>query len=219
MGNPIPPHLAQLFPPHTLAAVGGAVRNHLLGQRPPPDIDLATTLPPDEAQALLQSAGYMVDATHARYGTLKIGEIELTSTRRESYASGSRFPQATFGASWEEDASRRDVTLNAIYLFPDDTRYDPFGGESDLKSGIVRFIGNPAQRLDEDPLRLYRFARFCGQYGLAGWSDDVHTALQAAVPAAMSLSKARVKTELAKLATTPHANQVQARLRALGLSA
>lgn len=210
--------------PHEVRAVGGAVRAWL---RHDPtnglDLDLATTATPEETERLLQAAGIVTTDAGKRWGTITAhinGQpFEITSLRTDTYTPGSRYPTVTFGTDWETDALRRDFTINAIYLSPpaeegaEPEIYDPFDGQSDLRNGIVRFIGQPEVRLSEDPLRLYRFWRFCGTYGLGGATTDLIAAFQNAIPGLVSVSRARRQSEWAKLLETPQSATVLSELQ------
>ncbi len=215
--TPVKPILDALAP-HEVRAVGGAVRAHL---RHDPtnniDLDLATTATPDETEKLLHAAGIVTTDAGKRWGTITAhldGQAyEITSLRQDAYTPGSRYPTVMFITDWEADAHRRDFTFNAIYMDADENLYDPFDGATDLKNGIVRFIGQPEARLSEDPLRLYRFWRFCGTYGVGGVTPELITVFQQAVPGLISASRARRSTEWQKLLATPQAATVLAELQ------
>lgn len=214
--TPIQP-LLEALAAYEVRAVGGAVRAHL---RHDPtnnlDLDLATTATPDEIENALRVAVIPTSDTGKRWGTITAHlngiDYEITALRTDTYTPGSRYPTVSFHTDWETDAHRRDFTINAIYLSPDETLYDPFDGATDLRNGIVKFIGDPEKRLSEDPLRLYRFWRFCGHYGLGGATTEVITAFQNAVPGLISVSRARRQQEWAKLLETPQAATVLAEL-------
>lgn len=220
--NPI----ENLFPPHAMAvvnalngydvrAVGGAVRAWLLNQ--PMDgveIDLATTATPDEMAAAFKVANIPYDAGNARYGTVLAWpldpekRLEITTLRTDSYIPGSRYPTVAFTADWLADAARRDFTFNAISVSHRAEVYDPYNGEEHLKNGDVVFVGEPLQRMSEDPLRLLRFLRFCGMYGLGGATPDIAAELTTAAEALPSISRKKIAHELNRLLETPHAARV-----------
>jgi len=147
--------------------VGGCVRDSLLG-REIGDIDLACSLKPEETMRRLEAAGIKVIATGLKHGTLTAvlkGEVfEITALRRDVATDG-RHATVAFTDDWRADAMRRDFTLNALYLDPDGSLYDPCGGYEDLMAGRVRFIGAADQRIQEDGLRILRFFRFAAQIG------------------------------------------------------
>lgn len=196
-----------------LRAVGGSVRAWL---RKEPlagnDVDLATPLTPTEVERLLQHARIRTSDEGRRWGTitahLEGGPIEITTLRADTYTPGSRYPTVVFTTSWEEDAKRRDFTFNAISVTPEGEVYDPFDGAADLKNNIVKFIGEPLQRLSEDPLRLMRFWRFCGLYGLGGVTPELIETFHLAAPALATVSRARRMREWEKLLQTPQSQTV-----------
>lgn len=148
-------------------AVGGAVRNSLLGL-PVGEIDLATTAPPEQVMALAAEAGLKVVPTGIEHGTVTVVAdsvpFQVTTLRRDVETYG-RHADVAFTDDWEEDARRRDFTLNALYADADGAVFDPLGGYADLLAGRVRFIGDPETRIKEDYLRILRFFRFQAYYG------------------------------------------------------
>jgi poly(A) polymerase len=148
-------------------AVGGAVRNTLLG-RPVTEIDLATTALPDQVMASARKAGLKAVPTGIEHGTVTVivdgTPFEVTTLRRDVETFG-RHATVAFTENWEEDARRRDFTLNALYAASDGTVFDPLGGYEDVVAGRVRFIGDAEARIKEDYLRILRFFRFNAYYG------------------------------------------------------
>ena len=148
-------------------AVGGAVRNGLLGQAVA-EVDLATTALPEQVMALTRKAGLKAVPTGIEHGTVTViadgKPFEVTTLRRDVETFG-RHATVAFTEDWEEDARRRDFTLNALYAASDGTVFDPLGGYDDLLAGRVRFIGNAEARIKEDYLRILRFFRFNAYYG------------------------------------------------------
>lgn len=215
--TPVSPILEALRP-HEVRAVGGAVRAAL---RHDPangnDLDLATTATPDECEKTLRTAGIITTDAGKRWGTitahLGAESYEITSLRQDTYTPGSRYPTVSFGVDWQTDAHRRDFTFNAIYMDENGEVYDPFDGVTDLRNGVVRFIGQPEVRLSEDPLRLYRFWRFCGHYGLGGATTELITIFQQATPGLISVSRTRRQNEWSRLLATPQAATVVAELQ------
>jgi poly(A) polymerase len=214
---PVEPLLTALAP-HQIRAVGGAVRAYL---RKDPitniELDLAIPIPPEETERLLRAAAIPTTDPGKRWGTITAhlngNTYEITSLRQDTYTPGSRYPTVNFIQDWETDAHRRDFTINAIYLSPDEELFDPFDGQTDLKNGIVRFIGEPDKRLSEDPLRLIRFWRFCGTYGLGGVTPDLITAFHQALPALNNVSRTRRQAEWDKLLATPQAATIVTELQ------
>ncbi len=184
----------------TARFVGGCVRNALLGV-PVEDVDIATTLTPDEAGSVLKRAGVKVVPTGIDHGTLTAivdgKPFEVTTLRRDVETFGRRAAVA-FTTDWLEDAKRRDFRFNAIYARPDGVLFDPFDGLSDIASRRVVFIGKAEDRIAEDVLRILRFYRFNAWYG-----SEIDAAGQAACAALADqisgLSVERVWKELKKL--------------------
>lgn len=155
---------------YELYLVGGSVRDALL-HRPTHDLDLATDAHPPVIKRLLAQA--RPDSRYdvgEKFGTIgaTFGEwvVEITTYRSEEYAFASRKPAVTFGTSLEEDLSRRDFTINAIAQEPaTGGMLDPFHGLQDLQRGLIRAVGDPAERFQEDPLRMLRAVRFAAELG------------------------------------------------------
>ena len=185
--------------------VGGAVRDSLLG-RAFAEIDIATPLPPDEVMKHLGDAGVPTVPTGLAHGTvtavLPDRHVEITTLRRDVATDG-RHAVVERTGDWDEDARRRDFTMNALYLDPDGTLYDPVGGKADLEAGRVRFVGDPATRIDEDVLRLLRFYRFVAHYGRGEVDRAARAACRSRVDALPTLSAERVQAELLKLLLAP----------------
>jgi len=148
--------------------VGGCVRNALLGL-PVNDIDLATTLLPDQVEQVFKNLGIKTIDIGKAHGTIiavvKGHQYEITTLRKDVSTDGRRAIVA-FSNSWEEDALRRDFTINAMSYCPhEDKLYDYFGGKSDLHTGQIKFVGVPEERVKEDYLRIMRLFRFYTYYG------------------------------------------------------
>jgi len=188
-------------------AVGGVVRDTILDrQRANPDIDLATELLPDEVVARAKAAGIASYPTGIEHGTvtLKLGETlaEVTTLRRDVETNG-RHAVVAFGTDWTVDASRRDFTLNALYCGADGSLFDPLGGIEDALAGRVRFIGDAAQRIAEDGLRVYRFFRFTASHGGQQFDPDGVAACAAAADQLGHLSRERVGSEIMRMLGLP----------------
>jgi poly(A) polymerase len=186
----------------TARFVGGAVRDLLLRERPG-DLDLATTLHPDEVVRRLETAGIKAVPTGIEHGTVTAvssGTVVEVTTLRSDVSTDGRRATVAFTDDWRQDAGRRDFTINALYVDPfTGELFDYFGGLDDLKSRTVRFIGEPLQRIAEDHLRILRYFRFHARYGHG--EPDRH-ALEACVERAndlMALSRERIADELLKL--------------------
>jgi poly(A) polymerase len=185
----------------TARFVGGAVRDALLG-RPVTDIDVATTLSPEAVMERLGKAGIATLPTGLVHGTVSARlahrTIEITTLRRDIETDG-RHARVALIDNWDEDARRRDFTINALYLDQAGKLYDPVGGLTDLRAGRVRFIGNAEARIGEDALRLLRFYRFFAHYGKGEADSDARAACRKLAALATRLSAERVRTELMKL--------------------
>ncbi len=150
--------------------VGGCVRNILCGLEVN-DVDIATTLKPDKVEELFKSHNIKTLDVGKDHGTIiaiiNSFSYEITTLRKDIKTDGRR-AIVEYSNDWREDASRRDFTINAMSYCPKNHKlYDYFGGEEDLKKGIVRFVGNPIERVKEDYLRILRFFRFyayCGKF-------------------------------------------------------
>ncbi len=182
--------------------VGGAVRDGLL-ELPVADVDLATALTPDEVVRNLEAARIKAVPTGIDHGTITAVSggktFEVTTLRRDVSTDGRR-ATVVFSTDWQEDAARRDFTINALYADPDSGEvFDYFGGLDDLKAGIVRFIGEPAARITEDHLRILRYFRFYARFGKSAPDADAIAACEAAAKSLMALSRERIADELLKL--------------------
>lgn len=180
-------------------AVGGAVRDRVAG-RAAGDWDLATRATPQEVMQLFRRT-VPVGVEHGTVGVLEGGRMyEVTTFRRDVETFGRRAVIA-FADTVEEDLSRRDFTINALAWHPlTGELLDPFGGRRDLAEGVLRTVGNPADRFAEDYLRVLRALRFAGQFGLR-IEPETWTALRDAVPHLSELSAERVREELVKTLT------------------
>ena len=189
--------------------VGGCVRDALLGAETG-DLDLATPARPEPVMAALAAAKIRALPTGIAHGTVTaiIGSkgppriFEITTLRRDVETDG-RHAVVAFGADWAEDARRRDFTINAIYLAPDATLYDPVGGQADLAARRVRFVGDAATRIAEDVLRVLRYYRFEGRFGGGDGNPEARAACREAAGRLRTLSAERVSRELLRLIGGP----------------
>lgn len=145
--------------------VGGAIRDALLGGTGS-DVDLATAAPPTVVRSLFRRT-IAVGIEHGTVGVLdEAGTLHEVTTFRHDVVTDGRHAVVAFGASLEEDLARRDFTINAIAYHPLHDRWtDPFDGRADLGRGVVRAVGDPAQRFREDRLRILRALRFAARLG------------------------------------------------------
>jgi len=180
---------------HALLLVGGSVRDRLL-DRAEQDFDLATDAPPEVTRRLLAAAGAdAVWAVGERFGTVAAKldgiQVEVTTFRGET--------PGAFADTIEADLSRRDFTINAMAIDLECGRLvDPFGGETDLKAGVIRAVGDPRARFLDDPLRLLRAIRFAAQFGFR-IEPETLAAIRALAPMLERPAVERVAVELNKL--------------------
>jgi len=188
-------------------AVGGSVRNTLLGE-PVGDVDLATTAPPQTVIELAEAASLTAVPTGIDHGTVTLvaGErgFEVTTLRCDVKTHG-RHATVAFTEDWEEDARRRDFTINALYADADGTLFDPIGGYPDILARRVRFIGDPAARIREDYLRILRFFRINAQFGRPPYCRQGLDACVRERAGLARLSAERVRAELLRLLAAPGA--------------
>ncbi len=193
--------IAALGGPEQTRLVGGVVRDTLL-DLDSADVDLATRLLPEDVLDRLKRADIRAVPTGLAHGTvtavLPSGPIEVTTLRRDVSTDG-RHAIVAFTDGWQDDAARRDFTMNALYADPATGEiFDYFEGLADLAARRVRFIGDPYQRIAEDHLRILRFFRFHARFG-----DAVDAAgLDACAARAndlMALSRERIAAEMLKL--------------------
>lgn len=185
--------------------VGGCVRNSLIGA-PVDDVDIATTLAPQDVIAALSAAGLKHAPTGIAHGTVTAiagGKgFEVTTLRRDVATDGRRAVVA-YTDDWAEDAARRDFRLNALYADADGLLHDPVGGLEDALAGRIVFIGDADARIAEDYLRILRFFRFQAWYGRGPIDAEGLAACARGVAGLARLSAERVWKELRKLAAAP----------------
>lgn len=185
--------------------VGGCVRDALLGQEVT-DLDVATTMPAPAMLKAFAERNIRVVPTGIEHGTVTVvsgGQpYQITTLRRDAACDG-RHAEVAFTDSWEEDAARRDFTINAMFLDLEGRIYDFHGGLADLGARKVRFIGSPAQRIREDYLRILRFFRFFGRFADGPVDAEAFHACASAAPQIEGLSGERIQQEMFKLVQTP----------------
>ncbi len=192
---------------HHAFFVGGCVRNALL-KEPVADVDIATSADPETVSILAEQRGFRAVPTGLDHGTVTIvvdhTPFEVTTFRRDVETDGRRAVVA-FADTLDEDAQRRDFTMNALYADADGHVIDPVGGLPDLHARRLRFIGDPHDRIREDALRILRFFRFHAWYGDpdGGIDPDGLAACAAHVDMLDRLSRERVGHEMRKLLAAP----------------
>ncbi len=201
---------------HQAWLAGGCVRDALLGDTPH-DFDVATSATPEEVHAAFPK---VVD-TGIRFGTVTVVDadvsVEVTTFRGESsYLDGRRPSSVSFGVTLEEDAQRRDFTINALYGDPARCEIlDPVGGIDDLRDRRLRAVGEPGARFDEDALRLLRLVRFATRFQ-ARIDPATERAARARPHRLTLLSAERVREELVKMWARADAAEAMRGLDALG---
>ena len=185
-------------------AGGGGVRDSLLGQTPH-DWDLCTSATPEQVLELFGEAHCI--PTGLQHGTVTVkhgGELyEITTFRTEGAYSDGRHPDhVAFVPDVKEDLARRDFTINAMAYNAEEGLIDPFGGQNDLAAGIVRAVGEPQRRFEEDALRILRLYRFAARFGFA-IDPATGQAARALCRHLDCVSEERIAEELSRLLAAP----------------
>lgn len=181
-------------------AVGGCIRDSLLGISPK-DYDITTSARPDEIIAAFPELSYFdAGIKHGTVSLLVDGKVfEVTTYRVDGDYLDHRHPDnVVFVSSITDDLARRDLTINAMAYNDESGLCDPFGGAEDLKNGIIRAVGDPRKRFDEDALRILRALRFSSVYGFT-IDENTSTAIHELSYLIAGVAAERVKSELDKL--------------------
>ncbi len=198
---------------------GGAVRDMLL-ERPVADVDFATPLSPAATLRRLADANIKTVPTGLAHGTITaiIGRraFEITSLRRDVETDG-RHAVVAFTDNWQEDAARRDFTINAMSMACDGTIFDYFGGREDLFAGKLRFVGAAEARITEDYLRILRFFRFLARYGKGEPDAAAVAAITRHRDGITQLSAERIWSELKLILSAPDPGASIALMQATGV--
>ncbi|OZA60991.1 MAG: polynucleotide adenylyltransferase, partial [Sphingomonadales bacterium 39-62-4] len=202
--------------------VGGVVRDTLLGLSPK-DVDMATTLLPEETAARLKAAGIKAVPTGIAHGTVTAvvsgSPVEITTLRRDVSTDG-RHATVAFSSEWQDDAARRDFTINALYADPRTLElFDYHGGRGDLAARRVRFIGEARERIREDYLRILRYFRFQARFGSLPADAEAEAAVSELAAGMKGLSRERVGWELMTLLALPNPAPTVRRMAELGVLA
>lgn len=205
---------------HQALFVGGCVRNALLAA-PVADVDIATDATPDQVTDLANDAGLRAVPTGVAHGTVTVvamGRAHEVTTFRRDIATDGRHATVAFSPRIEDDAGRRDFTMNALYARPDGTVIDPLGGLPDLLARQVRFVGDARARITEDRLRILRFFRFHAWYGdpAAGMDPEALAAIASQQDGLDRLSRERIGHEMRKLLSAPDPAPATAAMQATG---
>ena len=198
---------------HSSYLVGGCVRDMLLGVHPQ-DWDVCTSALPETVLEIFPGSR----PTGLRHGTVTVTlgsrQVEVTTFRREGSYGDHRHPdEVSFVGDLTVDLSRRDFTINAIALSPDGLAIDPFGGAQDIRNRIIRCVGDPAERFEEDALRMFRALRFSARLGFEIEASTM-AAIEEKAPLAASLAAERVRDELEKLLLTRQPEKLSALVEA-----
>ncbi|MCF2618901.1 CCA tRNA nucleotidyltransferase [Oscillibacter valericigenes] len=184
---------------HAPYLVGGCVRDLLRGAAPD-DYDMTSGALPEEVMELFGAAAHPTGLAHGTVTLVRGGvAVEHTTERRDGAYHDSRHPESvTFTDRIEDDLARRDFTVNAIALSPTGELVDPFGGQADLRAGVLRCVGEPERRFAEDALRILRLLRFAS---VLGFSVERETAIAARArkDGLRAIAHERVYAELNKL--------------------
>ncbi|WP_433990104.1 CCA-adding enzyme (plasmid) [Pseudoseohaeicola sp. NH-UV-7] len=201
--------------------VGGCVRDALLGVNVS-DIDIATDAIPEDTIELAVAAGLKAIPTGIDHGTITVlsggRPYEITTFRKDIETDG-RKATVRFSKDLKDDARRRDFTMNALYATPQGKVVDPLGGMDDLRARRVRFIEDPAQRIEEDYLRILRFFRFSAWYAEPenGFDPDALAAIAGHLDGLDRLSKERIGKEMLKLLSAPDPAPAIATMNQMGI--
>ena len=187
---------------YKLKLVGGCVRK-LITEEKIDDIDIAINIEPEKIKKVLVEQKIKFVETGITHGTITVlindFKFEITSLRKDLSTDG-RHAKVEFTSNWEQDAQRRDFTINAIYSDISGEVYDPLNGIEDLKNGIIKFIGDPNQRIQEDYLRILRYLRFYTQYNKNKFHDEIAIkAIKRNLDGLAKISRERILEELFKM--------------------
>jgi len=201
--------------------VGGAVRNALLGVEVA-DVDITTNAVPEKVMELAERNGLKAVPTGLDHGTITVvsnGIGHEVTTFRKDVATDGRRAVVAYAKTIAEDALRRDFTMNALYVAADGTLYDPLGGLEDINARRIRFIGDAAQRIQEDYLRILRFFRFHAWYGDPEHGFDAESLAACAIHAEGigTVSKERIGIEMRKLLAARDPAPALAGMRSCGV--
>jgi len=181
--------------------VGGCIRK-ILNHEELDDIDFAVNLKPEECIEALKKNNIEFYKTGFDHGTITAiidnDKFEITSLRKDIKTDG-RHAKVEFSKDWEEDASRRDFTINSIYSDINGNLYDPFDGKKDLISGTVKFIGDAEQRIQEDYIRILRYIRFFICYSKHSHEDSLKKIIKKKINGISKISSERLLDEFKKI--------------------
>lgn len=191
----------------TVRAVGGAVRDTLLGRKVS-EVDLAIDTGPETVLELARRAGIKAVATGLDHGTVTLvsdGRAFEVTTLRADVETDGRHARVEYTGDWEGDARRRDFTINALYMDADGTLLDPLGGLADIEQRRIRFIGDAGERIREDYLRILRFFRFVSELEPRTLDAEALAACARERGGLKQLAAERIRQELVRLLMGPDA--------------
>ena len=211
--------LFETYQKNSIYVVGGSIRDALLN-REITDIDFATSLKPKTITEILNKENIKFIDVGIDHGTVTaiINErkFEITTFRNDIFTDG-RHAQVSFSNSLEEDALRRDFTINAMYLDKGGNLIDPIDGKTDLENRVVRFIGNPDERIKEDYLRILRYFRFLALFGDISPDAEVMKTIKANLDKLSVVSKERQWNELKSILSLNTPNNAISAMSEIGL--
>lgn len=211
--------LFETYQKNSIYVVGGSIRDALLNKEIT-DIDFATSLKPKTITEILNKENIKFIDVGIDHGTVTaiINErkFEITTFRNDIFTDG-RHAQVSFSNSLEEDALRRDFTINAMYLDKGGNLIDPKDGKTDLENRVVRFIGNPEERIKEDYLRILRYFRFLALFGDISPDAEVMKTIKANLDKLSVVSKERQWNELKSILSLTAPNNAISAMSEIGL--
>lgn len=200
--------------------VGGCVRDSIIGI-PPKDFDFAIPICPEEASKKFKDAGYTVLETGLQHGTITVmvenEGFELTTLRTDDKTDG-RHATVSWITDWKADSTRRDFTINSMYIDCYGNLYDYHNGVEDIKNKVIRFVGDADKRIKEDALRILRYFRFMGRFESFSMDDETSHAIRSNISMINLLSSERIYSELTKIFSNKNAYKVIANMNNIGLS-
>ena len=198
--------------------VGGCVRKYLSNERID-DIDIATILTTDQIREKFKDTNFKIVDTGIKHGTVTLvsekHKVELTTLRKDIKTDG-RHAEVEYTDDWKQDSERRDFTINAIYLDINGKIFDPQMGKIDLKNKLVKFIGDPQKRIEEDYLRIIRFIRFKIMYDITVEQSTIK-AIKQNLDGIKKISKERILIELLKILDLPNFLEINKNLKTVSV--
>jgi poly(A) polymerase len=190
--------------------VGGCVRKFLTDENID-DIDIASIFPPEELKDKFKNTEFKIIDTGIEHGSVTVignsSKFEITTLRKDTKPYG-RHAEVSFIDDWQQDSERRDFTINAIYMDRKGKIYDPQNGVYDLNKRVVKFIGEPSSRIEEDYLRIIRFIRFSIHYNCKQFDSKIIESINLNLNGIKNISKERILSELYKIFKLKNINNI-----------